>query len=183
MKKFLKYLASLFFCNTYRLLKIFPNNDPIMGFAMPFARRDKWWQALLFPIIAMVSFDFITMKVGVWTIGTAATYGLIGLLFYAYFKGKKKAGLATYAKGSAAGILIFDFFTGPVMSSWLFKVPFYVAFLGQIPFTAMHLASGVTLAMLIVPVMDPAVRPEVHALATSCLQPIKAIVSRLFLRV
>ena len=78
MKKFLKYLASLFFCNIYRLLKIFPNNDPIMGCALPFARRDKWWQAVLFPVITMISFDFITMKIGVCTFGTAAAYGFIG---------------------------------------------------------------------------------------------------------
>ena len=183
MKKFLKYLASLFFCNIYRLLKIFPNNDPIMGCALPFARRDKWWQAVLFPVITMISFDFITMKIGVWTFGTAAAYGFIGLLFYAYFKRKKKVGLKTYAKSSLAGILIFDFLTGPIMSSYVFAIPFSVAFLGQIPFTAMHLVSGVTLTMIIAPVLDPAVRPEVHSAVAKCARPIKALLPKFAVRV
>lgn len=182
MKKAIKYFVSLAACNFYRLLKIFPNNDPIMGFTLPFARRDKWWQALLFPVIAMVSFDFITMKVGMWTFGTAATYGFIGLLFYAYFKKKKKVGLKTYAKSSFAGILIFDFLTGPIMGSYMFAIPFSVAFLGQIPFTAMHLASGVTLTTIIAPVLDPTVRPEVHNAVAKCTRPIKALLPKFAVR-
>jgi hypothetical protein len=153
-----------------------------MGCALPIARKDKWWKAILFPVIAMVSFDFITMKVGIWTLGTAATYGLIGLLFYAYFKKKKKVGLKTYAKSSFTGVLIFDFLTGPLMSSYIFAVPFSVAFLGQIPFTLMHLASGVTLTILIAPVLDPTVRPEVHTVIAKCTQPIKALLPKFTVR-
>jgi hypothetical protein len=159
--KTLRYAASLAFCNLYRLLRLFPNNDPIMGFALPFARRDKWWQAMLFPAIAMASFDFITMRVGVWTIGTAVAYALVALLFREYAKRKKSIGLRGYVKGSIAGVLLFDFLTGPIMSSALFRAPFAIAFIGQIPFTAMHLASAVPLTMLTAAAVDPAIRASV----------------------
>jgi len=161
MNERMKCLASLVFCNLYRFLRVFPNNDPVMGFALPLARRGKWWHALLFPVIAMVSFDIITMRLGIWTAGTALVYGLVGLLFFKYFKNKKKVGLKTYAGGSVLGVLIFDFFTGPVMSSFIFGMPFAAAFIGQIPFTAMHLASATAFTLLLAPVLDPQVARDV----------------------
>ena len=173
MNKGIKYFLGLAACNFYRLLKFFPNNDPIMGFTLPFARRDKWWQAMLFPAIAMTSFDLITMKVGIWTIFTTATYGLIGLLFYAYFKRKKRVGLKTYAKSSAIGVLIFDVLTGPIMSSYLFKMPLSAAVLGQIPFTIMHLASAIAFTILLAPVLDPAIRLNVRKSFEMHLQKVK----------
>lgn len=182
MRKSLRYLGSLIFCNVYRLLRIFPNNDPILGCALPFARRDKWWQAALFPIIAMVSFDLLTMRMGVWTIGTSLTYGLIGLVFYKYFKGKKKVGLKTYAKGSIAGVLLFDAITGPVMSSFLFGVPFMVSVIGQIPFTLMHLVSGVCLTLAFAPVLDPMLRADLHQCTTRNLNKFSLLFSKPFLR-
>lgn len=166
MKKTAKYLGSLVFCNFYRLLRLFPNNDPVMGCALPFARQYKWWQAMLFPILAMISFDFLTLRLGIWTMGTALTYGFIGLLFFLYFKRKKKIGFKTYASSSILGILLFDFLTGPIMSSIVFRMPFEMAFIGQITFTLMHLASGIILTILIAPVLDPALRPTVRNFLT-----------------
>lgn len=154
----LKYVGSLIFCNIYRLLRIFPNNDPVMGCMLPFARQGKWWQALLFPLIAMVSFDFLSGRVGIWTIGTAATYAGLGLFFHLRFRNVKKMSLGKYAKNSVLGVLIFDFFTGPIMSSFVFGMPFIVSFAGQIPFTLMHLASASVLTVLIAPVLDVQVR-------------------------
>ena len=162
MKKALKYLAGLAFCNFYRILKVFPNNDPVMGFALPFARQGKWWHAILFPMLAMISFDFIVGRVGVWTVGTALAYGFVGLLAHSYFKGKSRVGFGGYAKGSIMGVLVFDFVTGPVMSSLMFGMPFAMAFAGQIPFTLMHLASATALVLVLAPVLDPVLRAEVH---------------------
>src|SRR3989344_2540173 len=105
MKKLVKYVISLTFCTLVRLVKIFPNNDPIMGFALPFARKDKWWQAFLFPVIAMASFDILTAKIGLWTFVTALTYGAIGLAFYKYFKIKNKIKLTTYFGSGVVGVL------------------------------------------------------------------------------
>lgn len=171
-----KYLISLIFCNFYRLLRIFPNNDPIMGFTLPLACRGKWWHALFFPIIAMVSFDIITMKVGVWTAGTALVYGSIGLLFYKYFRKKKIVSLKTYAGSSIIGVLIFDFLTGPVMSSFMFGIPFSVAFIGQIPFTAFHLASATTFTILLAPVLDPQIAKDVNAKTTEFSNRLRSLI-------
>ena len=177
---FLKYAISIVFCNFYRLLKLFPNNDPIMGFALPFARRDKWWQAVLFPAIAMASFDFITMRIGIWTIGTAAAYGFVGLLFYKHFKEKKKVGLKSYAKSSVAGVLVFDFLTGPIMSSYAFKMPLMAAFIGQVPFTLLHLASGLAFTLMLAPVLDPDVRATVHQETARFAHNAKLLLSQYF---
>jgi hypothetical protein len=179
MKKFARYIGALLFCSFYRVLRIFPNNDPIMGFALPFAKRDKWWQAALFAVIAMVSFDFLTMKLGPWTIGTALAYGFIALLFSRYFRRQKSVGLKKYAGSSIVGVLIFDFITGPVMSSFLFRVHFWAAFLGQIPFTLMHLAGAVPLTLLIVPIADPALRKSLQKSLAENAQSFRLIFSRI----
>ncbi len=162
MEKKWKYLTGLLFCNAYRLLRVIPNNDPVMGFTLPLARSGKWWHSFLFPATAMVSFDFLTGKIGIWTAGTALAYGLIGVLFYKYFKGKKKVKLKTYAKASVFGVLLFDFLTGVVMSSYIFEMPFTVAFIGQIPFTALHLASATFFTLVLAPVLDPQIALEVN---------------------
>jgi len=172
-----KYLAGLVFCNLYRLLRIIPNNDPIMGFTLPFARQGKWWHSLLFPMAAMVSFDFLVGRVGVWTAGTALVYGLVGLAFYKYFKGRKRVKLKTYAKGSIAGVLAFDFLTGPIMSSFMFGMPFWVSFMGQIPFTALHLGSATAFTLLLAPVLDPQVALEVNGYANAIESRLKAVFS------
>jgi hypothetical protein len=181
MRKELKYLAGLVFCNVYRILRIFPNNDPVMGCALPFARQGKWWHALLFPMIAMISFDFITMRVGIWTWGTALAYGLVGLLAYKYFKGKEKVGLKTYAGASIAGVLIFDFLTGPIMSSFAFGIPFYAAFIGQIPFTVAHLISATSFTLALAPVLDPVLRASVSETVSKNLHRVVELFSGPFL--
>jgi len=180
LKKLGRYLSALVFCNFYRILRIFPNNDPIMGFALPYAKRDKWWQAVLFAVVAMVSFDFIVGRVGIWTLGTAAAYGLIAGVFSFYFKRKKSVGLKTYAGSSIVGILIFDFLTGPVMSSFAFRIPFWVSFMGQIPFTAWHLASGFSLTMLLVPVVDPDIRAAVKTHLAKTVNGLAALFAGLY---
>ena len=178
MKKALKFLGSLAFCNLYRILRIFPNNDPIMGCALPLSRKGKWWHSVLFAMIAMVSFDLITARVGIWTIGTALTYGLVAALAWKYFKAKKSVGLKTYAKTSVGGVLLFDFLTGPVMSSFAFRIPFAAAFIGQIPFTMMHLASATALTLVIVPVLDPQLRAELQDCTTRYLSRLRLFLSR-----
>jgi hypothetical protein len=157
-KNALTFVGGLVLVSLYRLLRIFPNNDPIMGFALPIARNQKWWQAFLFPALAMACFDVLTAKVGTWTLITAVLYGSIGVLFHLYFKKKTMVGLGTYAKLSVLGVLLFDFFTGPVMTSYLFKTPFLLSLVGQIPFTLLHLASAVTITILLAPVLDPSLR-------------------------
>jgi len=152
-----KYALSILFCNAYRFLRIIPNNDPIMGCMLPFSRKDKWWQGALFAFLTMVSFDFITMKIGIWTAVTASTYACLGLLFYLIYKKLKKVKLKHYLGSGIAGVLIFDFVTGPIMSSWLFGIGFAAAFIGQIPFTIMHLLTVSGFILILTPLLDRAV--------------------------
>jgi len=155
--KIAKYALSILFCNAYRLLRFIPNNDPIMGCMLPFSKQGKWWQGALFAFLTMASFDLITMKAGVWTIVTAGTYAALGLMFYFAYKKIKQVKLKHYLASGVIGVLIFDFITGPIMSSWLFKISFEAAFIGQIPFTVMHLLTATGFILIITPLLDRAI--------------------------
>jgi len=166
--KIIKYFLSIFLINSLRFLKIFPNNDPIMSALLPFSKQDKWIHSMLFPLIAMISFDLITFKVGYWTIGTALTYSFIGLMIHFYLR-NRKASMKTYFGLGVAGILFFDLVTGVIMGPMLFGQNFWIALLGQIPFTLLHLASGTLYIALITPFLDK------HVIASKNLEDSKAL--------
>ncbi len=144
-------------CTALRLARFFPSNDPIMAVTLPYAKRGPV-AASLFPALAMVLFDLLSRQVGVWTLVTAGTYGLIGLgLSYLYTKRAARGhavGRATFFLSGVAGVLVFDFVTGPIMSSALFRMSFAQAFVGQIPFTLKHLVSVSLYAVVVSPVLD-----------------------------
>ncbi len=155
--KLVKYALSIVFCNAYRLLRIIPNNDPIMGCMLPFSRQDKWWQGALFALLTMVSFDFITMRVGIWTAVTALTYASLGLLFHFAYKRIGKVKLKHYLGSGVVGVLIFDFVTGVLFGPAIFGVGFLQAFIGQIPFTVMHLVTVTGFILILTPLLDRAI--------------------------
>lgn len=155
--KVVKYLLSLLFCNAYRFLRFIPNNDPIMGFMLPFAKQDRWWQASLFALLTMVSFDFITMRVGIWTAVTACTYAGLGVLFHFSYKKLKKVKLKHYLGSGVVGVLIFDFVTGVLFGPAMFGMSFAQAFIGQIPFTVMHLLTVTAFILILTPLLDRAI--------------------------
>ncbi len=148
-------------CTALRLARFFPNNDPIMAVTLPYSKRGRL-AASLFPALAMVLFDLLSRQVGVWTLVTAGTYGLIGLGFsFAYAalgKRGRRVGSAVYVTSGVAGVLVFDFVTGPIMSSALFQMSFAQAFVGQIPFTLRHLVSVSLYAVVVSPVLDRVLR-------------------------
>ena len=155
--KLIKYVLSILFCNAYRLLRIIPNNDPIMGVMLPFSRQDRWWQGALFALVTMISFDFITMKVGMWTAVTACTYAGLGLLFLLVYKRVGKVKLKHYLGSGVVGVLIFDFVTGVLFGPVMFGMSFVQAFIGQIPFTVMHLLTVSGFILILTPLLDRAV--------------------------
>jgi len=155
--KVLKYILSILFCNGYRLLRFIPNNDPIMGCMLPFARQGKWWQAALFALITMVSFDIITMRVGIWTLVTGLTYAGLGLGFHLTYKRIGKVKLKHYLGSGIVGVLIFDFVTGVLFGPAMFGMSFMQALVGQIPFTLMHLATVTGFVLIITPILDRAI--------------------------
>jgi hypothetical protein len=140
-----------------RWMRLFPNNDPIMAVMLPCAKRGRA-AALAFPVVAMVLFDILSRRVGIWTVVTAGTYGLLGLAFsYAYraLASRGRAiGTATFLVSGVVGVLVFDFITGPILSSAMFRMSFVEAFVGQIPFTLKHLASVSAYTIVVSPVLD-----------------------------
>jgi hypothetical protein len=140
-----------------RWVRLFPNNDPIMAVVLPCAKRGRL-AAVAFPVLAMVVFDAISRKVGVWTLVTAGTYGLLGLCFSLLYRSLGRRGRAVgplaFLLSGVAGVLVFDFVTGPIMSSVLFRMSFAQAFVGQIPFTVRHLASVSAYTVVVSPALD-----------------------------
>jgi hypothetical protein len=159
--RFLLLAVSLGVTTALRWARLFPNNDPILAVALPCAKRGRI-AAVVFPVAAMVLFDVLSQRVGIWTVVTAGTYGLLGLAFsYAYralANRGRAVGPAAFLVSGIVGVLIFDFVTGPVMSSALFQPSFGEAFVGQIPFTVKHLASVAAYALVVSPALDWALR-------------------------
>jgi len=174
--KIVKYALSILFCNAFRFLRFIPNNDPIMGCMLPYAKQDKWWAAALFAFITMASFDALTGMVGIWTVVTASTYGALGILFHFIYKKVKKINLKTYLGSGVLGVLIFDFITGPIMSSWLFQMPFEAAFIGQIPFTLLHLATVSGFIIILTPLLDKHIINSEHLEDSKVWNKVKALV-------
>jgi len=140
-----------------RWVRLFPNNDPIMAVMLPCAKRGRA-AAFAFPMVAMVLFDILSRKVGIWTVVTAGTYGLLGLgfsfVYSALGKRGRRIGPATFLVSGVVGVLVFDFITGPILSSTMFRMSFAQAFVGQIPFTLKHLASVSAYTIVVSPVLD-----------------------------
>lgn len=140
-----------------RWLRLFPNNDPIMGVLLPCAKRGRA-VAVAFPMVAMVLFDLLTGHVGVWTAVTAGTYGLIGLAASVAFAARRahgrSVGVGTYVVSGAVGVLVFDFITGPILSSLVFRMSFAESLVGQIPFTLKHLTSVAVYTAVVSPALD-----------------------------
>ncbi|MFA6419696.1 MAG: DUF6580 family putative transport protein [archaeon] len=169
----IKFLASVFLANLVRLARFIPNNDPIMAFMLPVSKNEKAYKAFLFPFVTMVSFDIITGYIGVWTLVTALTYAGLGLFFSRYMKkrieNKKNIGLKNYLGCGVLGVLIFDFVTGVLATPFMFGMSFEQAFVGQIPFTLLHLASVSAFIVVLVPILDR------HVLENSHLDDVKVL--------
>ncbi|MGA3020550.1 MAG: hypothetical protein ABSD68_01205 [Candidatus Micrarchaeales archaeon] len=149
-----KIVLGVLIANGIRLLKIIPNNDPIMSMALPFSRRSSALTSFAFPFITMASFDVVTGYVGLWTLVTSITYGLLGLFFHRFLKEKDKVGLKTYLGCGALGVLAFDIVTGVLATPLLFGMTFEQALIGQIPFTALHLITTTAFIIVITPLLD-----------------------------
>ena len=168
------FLSRVVLANALRLFRIFPNNDPIMGFMLPEARKSMLKSAL-FAFVTMIIFDIITMQVGVWTIVTASVYALFAIGVSFFFKKIKTAKISYYLGAVTIGILIFDIITGPIMSSMLFNQSLMLTIIGQIPFTLMHLVSGLTWVAVIAPFYDLDIRNQYVSYKNIVLNQLKVI--------
>ncbi len=147
-----------------------------MGVMLPFSRQDKWWQAPLFAFATMISFDIITMRVGIWTIATALTYAGLGLMFHMVYKKVGKVKMKHYLGSGIVGVLIFDFVTGVLFGPAMFGMSFAQAFIGQIPFTVMHLLTVTGFILIITPLYDSAILSNPAIEDSAVLNKIKLLV-------
>ena len=149
-----KLILSVLIANGIRLLRIIPNNDPIMSMALPFSRRSSVLTSFAFPFVTMVSFDFVTGYIGSWTLVTGITYGLIGIAFHYFLKSKDKVGIKMYLGCGILGVLVFDFVTGVLATPLMFGMTFQAALIGQIPFTLRHLLTTSAFILVVTPLLD-----------------------------
>ncbi len=147
-----KYVFGLVVCLLLRLIPYrVPNIEPIMATTMPFGKQFSYLGGFAFGFLSIVLFDLLT-KFGLWTWITAGMYGLVGLAAAWWFQ-KRPATALNFAGFSIVATLVYDFITGPIMSSFMFKMPFMESLIGQIPFTLWHLGGNVVFAVVVSPVL------------------------------
>ncbi len=119
---------------------------------MPFSRSYGAFAGFFFGFASIVLFDLVTNHVGIWTIVTAFAYGFLGVGATLYFKNKGNSA-KTYVSFAIVATIVYDAVTGLTVGPLFFHQPFAVALLGQIPFTALHLAGNIAFAYFLSPAL------------------------------
>ena len=150
-KKYLKISLSLVFCLLVRLIPFrAPNVEPILATTMPISRAFGALSGFFFGATSILAYDLVTHTLGVQTFFTASAYGLLGFWAARYFK-NKKVGKWSYIRFALIGTLFYDSVTGLIVGPILFHQPFVTAFIGQIPFTILHLTGNILFALTLSP--------------------------------
>ncbi len=129
-----------------------PNIEAILAVQMPFAKQYGWLAGFFFAFCNIAIFDAVTGKLGLWTLITAAAYGLLAIFSAWYFK-KRQGSPFQYAIHAVYATLIYDIVTGLSIGPLFFGQTFQSAVIGQIPFTAYHLLGNVILGALLSPLI------------------------------
>lgn len=135
-----------------------PNLEPVMAMVMPLSRRYGSVYAFLFGFLSIALYDSVTAGLGVWTLIAGLSYGLVGIGATLYFN--NRTGWKNYAKYAFVATIAFDVATGLTMGPIFFGQPFMAAVIGQIPFTAIHLLSNVSFAIVLSPMIERWVMKE-----------------------
>ena len=106
----------------------------------------------IYGLLSIALFDLVVGKVGIWTLITAVMYGLLGVGAAWFFKNRASK-IINYVAYSIIGTIIYDAVTGLSIGPLFFHQSFMQSLIGQIPFTAMHLAGNIVLAIIISPVL------------------------------
>lgn len=148
----IKYFIGLLTVIALRLIPHPPNVEPIMSTMMPFSKKWGWLSGMIFCLLAIISFDLLTGTLGVWSLVTAGTYALLGILAGLYFKNKENK-IRYYVGFSIVGTIIYDAITGIGIGMVFFNQSFVATFMGQIPFTLYHLAGNIVLSIVVSPLL------------------------------
>src|SRR3989344_8057807 len=146
-KDTIKISVLFFICLLFRLLPFrAPNVEPILATQMPIAKKSGALAGFCFGALSILAFDLITGTLGLWSIFTAGSYGLLGAGAAWYFK--HRSGRTHLVLFAVIGTIFYDAATGLTVGPLFFGVPFMAALIGQIPFTLMHLLGNVSLSLL-----------------------------------
>lgn len=136
-------VITLFFRLITPLLGL-PNVTPLMATELAGAKAYGPWIAGMYGALGMFLLDVSMGKLGPWTLWTSLCYGTVGVAGGYWLKGRQ-SDWQDYVKVSIAGTLFFDLVTGIILPVTHGQA-FLVVVLGQIPFTARHLAGNIFFA-------------------------------------
>ena len=128
-----------------------PNFEPMLATVMPFSKRYGVTGSFFFGFLGIVLYDAVTSGWGNWTWVTAISYGLLGVGAHYFFK-HREASVRNFLIFGIPGTVAYDavtMFIGPIFSGQSLAV----AFVGQIPFTLMHVLGTTVFAVLLSPVL------------------------------
>ena len=170
-KNWFKYIIGFVACILIRFIPFRPPNiEPVLATQMPFAKAYGKLSGFFFGFFSIILYDIMTSKVGIWTIVTAISYGLLGLWATHYFK-NKRSNSANYAKFAIYSTILYDIVTGLSVGPLFFNQTLMQAIVGQIPFTILHLVGNVSFSVLLSPLIYKYVienkKLEVPSLITS----------------
>lgn len=131
-----------------RLLHVAPNVEPIMAFTAPYAKAYGGLAGFAFAAISLVSFDFISGRLGMWTVYCGLAYGAIGFFAAKFLAERRKR--VHYAAYAAVATIAYDAVTA-FLFGLQFGQPLWLTFVGQVPFTLYHLAGNVALSAIVSP--------------------------------
>ncbi len=150
-KGWLKFIIGWAICFAIRLIPFRPPNvEPILTTQMPFAKQYGWFWGFVFGFMSIFLFDLVTSGIGSWTLVTGVTYGVVGVGAYFFFK-KRESKAFNYLAYGVPATIFYDAITGVLMGPILWHMSFTKAFMGQIPFTALHLAGNIAFSLLLSP--------------------------------
>lgn len=150
-KNYLKFFFALILCLFARLIPLrIPNIEPILATTMPFSKAYGVLVGFSFAILSILFYDVVTGTLGIQTFFTTFAYGIVALWSASYFE-KRKANVFNYVRFAIVGTLFFDAFTGLTVGPIFFHQSFTQSFVGQIPFTALHLLGNIVFAIILSP--------------------------------
>jgi hypothetical protein len=132
-----------------------PNMEPLLSIMMPFSKKVGAFELAIFGFLSIVLHDSLTVGIGSHTWSAGGIYAVLGLVSCTYFKNRAFSS-TSFTTFSVASILFFDIMTGVVLGPIISGGSFVVAFVGQIPFTALHLMGGVFFALTLSPLIEKA---------------------------
>jgi uncharacterized membrane protein len=128
---------------------------------MPFSKKYGALSGFMFASMSILLYDTITQTLGIWTLITGLTYGVIGLMSGIFFK-RYPSSRYTYAGYAIISTLFFDAVTGLTIGPLFFHQTLSQAFTGQIPFTISHLIGNTFFAYIFSPLLERALYKKIY---------------------